>query len=286
MDTFFSYAGLEKKRRVHFYRFMQEIHQRLGELKGTADPLASAARQIAQQARLICFDEFHVSDIADAMLLGRLLQELLARGIVFVMTSNYYPDALYPSGLQRERFLPAIALLKQHLEMVHVNGKLDYRLQTLEKIDVYHHPVDAAAEAKLFQAFKRVAAAGGEPAMLEIEGRKIAAKRCAQGVAWFEFAELCAGPRAPADYIEIARRFHTVLISHIPRMSPKQAAEAKRFMGLIDEFYDRRVKLIVSAEVPPEALYDEGIDRREFTRTVSRLQEMQTHHYLSLAHLP
>lgn len=287
MDAFFSSVPLEQKKRVHFHRFMQDVHAELDTIKHHADPLVIVAQRIAQQARLICFDEFHVSDIADAMLLGRLLRELLQQGVVLVATSNHKPDELYMHGLQRSRFLPAIALLKERLDVVEIDAGIDYRLRMLERVRAYHFPLDEAAEASLIAAFSNLAS--GEAAShvpLEIEGRWIAALRTAPGVVWFEFQTICGAPRGQADYIEIARRFHTVLISGIPKMTPEQAAEARRFTWLVDEFYDRRVKLIVSAQVPPQELYLGGPHADEFDRTISRLTEMQTRQYLAQPHLP
>jgi len=287
MDVFFSSVPLEHKKRVHFHRFMQDVHAELDTIKHHADPLVIVAQRIAQQARLICFDEFHVSDIADAMLLGRLLRELLQQGVVLVATSNHKPDELYMHGLQRSRFLPAIALLKERLDVVEIDAGIDYRLRMLERVKVYHFPLDEAAEANLAGAFSSLAGGeGGNPVSLEIEGRQIATKRVAPGVVWFEFQTICGAPRGQADYIEIARRFHTVLISGIPKMAPEQAAEARRFTWLVDEFYDRRVKLIVSAQVPPQELYLGGPHADEFGRTISRLTEMQTRQYLAQPHLP
>ncbi len=287
MDAFFSSVPLEHKKRVHFHRFMQDVHAELDTIRHHADPLVIVAQRIAQQARLLCFDEFHVSDIADAMLLGRLLRELLQRGVVLVATSNHKPDKLYLHGLQRSRFLPAIALLKERLDVVEIDAGIDYRLRMLERIGAYHFPLDEAAEAGLADAFPSLSGGeGASPVSLEIEGRQIATTRTAPGVAWFEFQTICGVPRGQADYIEIARRFHTVLISGIPKMAPEQAAEARRFTWLVDEFYDRRVKLIVSAQAPPQELYLGGPHAEEFDRTISRLTEMQTRQYLAQPHLP
>lgn len=287
MDAFFSSVPFEHKKRVHFHRFMQEVHAELDTIKHHADPLVIVAQRIAQQARLLCFDEFHVSDIADAMLLGRLLRELLQQGVLLVATSNHAPDELYMHGLQRSRFLPAVALLKERLEVVEIDTGIDYRLRMLERVRAYHFPLDEAAEADLAGAFSSLAGEEGEaPVSLEIEGRRIATKCTAPGVVWFEFRTICGAPRGQADYIEIARRFHTVLISGIPQMTPEQAAEARRFTWLVDEFYDRRVKLIVSAQVPPQELYPGGPHAEEFGRTISRLSEMQTRQYLAQPHLP
>lgn len=287
MDGFFACAPVEHKKRIHFHRFMQEVHSELQGLKGVADPLISVARHIARESCLLCLDEFHVGDIADAMLLGRLLRELLAQRVVLVATSNDRPDDLYRNGLQRASFLPAIELIKEKLDVVKVDGGADYRLRILEKVEIYHFPLDEAAEANLDSAYFRLAGETGRgAAALEIAGRRVLARHLAPGVVWFDFHELCGGPRGQADYIEIARRFHTVLISGIPRMMPERGAEARRFSWLVDEFYDRRVKLIVSAEVQTSALYAGMPNAGEFARTTSRLVEMQSKQYLSLAHMP
>lgn len=287
MDVFFASVPLVRKKRVHFHRFMQEVHAELDAIKHHADPLALVAQRIAQQAHLICFDEFHVGDIADAMLLGRLLRELLKRDVVLVATSNHPPDKLYMHGLQRNRFMPVIALLKERLDVVEVDGGTDYRLRALERVRTYHSPLNEATEADLSSAFSGLTGGEGErEPSLEIEGRRIVAKRAASGVVWFDFQTLCGGPRGQADYIEIARRYHTVLISGIPQMGPEQAAEARRFTWLVDEFYDRRVKLIVSAAVPSAGLYSGGSNAGEFGRASSRLAEMQSKQYLALPHLP
>jgi cell division protein ZapE len=228
-----------------------------------------------------------VSDIGDAMLLARLLQALLDRGVVLVATSNSPPDNLYRHGLQRSRFLPAIALIKARLDVTHIDSGVDYRLRALEKVEIYHWPLDQAAESNLESAYFRLAKEAGEgPAVLDIAGRRIMANHVAPGVAWFDFREICGGPRGQADYIELARLFHTVLIANVPRMGRELAAEARRFTWLVDEFYDRRVKLILSAEAPPDQLCQEGDCAGEFARTVSRLAEMQTHRYLAEPHVP
>ena len=297
MDSFFNCAPTEKKRRLHFHRFMQDIHHRLRELQGQPDPLHIIARDIARQVRLLCLDEFQVSDITDAMIMRRLLEGLFEQGCVLVTTSNIAPDDLYRDGLQREQFLPAITLLKQNVDVIHVDGGIDYRLRLLEQAGVYHTPVNGASESKLEQAFMSIARHEGETDYpLEIENRIITARRHAKGVAWFDFMELCDGPRAQADYIELARRFHTVLISAIPQLRPARYDVARRLVWLVDEFYDRRVKLVVSAAVPPTELYaatpreeaeqlPSRLVAREFDRTASRLIEMQSRDYLSQPHL-
>jgi cell division protein ZapE len=280
MDAFFATVPLIRKTRVHFHEFMRGVHAELHELKGTADPLDEVASQIARRHRLICFDEFHVSDIADAMILYRLLERLFELNVGLVMTSNYAPDALYPDGLHRDRMLPAIALLESRLDVVHVDGGVDYRRRAMERVAAYLTPWGEAAEAALLAAFERVAEADDDDPVLTIEARAIRARRRAGGVVWFDFAVLCGGPRSQNDYLEIAARFHTVLLSNVPRMSAGQASEARRFTWLVDDLYDHRVKLLLSAEVPAAQLYPAGALANEFARTVSRLEEMQSREYL------
>lgn len=280
MDSFFAAVPLIRKTRVHFHEFMRGVHRELEEVKGTPDPLDEVARRIARRHRLICFDEFHVSDIADAMILHRLLARLFELGVGFVMTSNYRPDGLYPDGLHRERMLPAIALLKEKLDVLQVDAGTDYRRRALEHIDAYLTPLGPESDARLAQAFRSLAEAEDDDPVLTIETRQIRARRRAGGVVWFDFAVLCGGPRSQNDYLEIAAQFHTVLLSNVPALSAGQAAEARRFTWLVDILYDRRVKLILSAEVGPEALYTAGALANEFHRTASRLIEMQSKSYL------
>ena len=285
MDSFFNCAPVARKRRIHFHRFMQEIHGALREHQGAAAPMLLVARDIARDTRFICLDEFHITDITDAMMMRRLLEGLFEQGVVLATTSNYQPDDLYPNGLQRSQFLPAIELIKQNLEIVNIDGGTDYRLRELEKAGIYH--VDGAADAVMERAFRGIAHhEPGDAPELEIEGRIIRVRRHARGVAWFDFSELCGGPRGKADYIELARRYHTVLISAVPRFTPADADKLRRFMWLVDEFYDRRVKLIVTAQAYPEDLYPYAEGGGEFSRTISRLTEMQTRDYLSQPHLP
>jgi cell division protein ZapE len=283
MDVFFQSVPLTRKTRLHFHEFMREVHRELQDLKGTVDPLDELGRRIARRFRLICFDEFHVADVTDAMILHRLLQALFANRVSIVTTSNFPPDGLYPNGLHRDRILPAIELLKAQLEVVNVDAGTDYRQRTLEQVEMYHCPLGEAAEAAMGRAFERLAEARDEPAVLNIEHREIRALRRAGGVVWFDFRTLCGGPRSQNDYLELASRFHTVLLSNVPQMSPRLASEARRFTWLVDVLYDRRVKLIVSAAVPPEQLYTEGPLAHEFPRTVSRLAEMQSAEFLALA---
>ena len=276
MDAFFLCVPVVRKRRVHFHHFMREIHRELDELRGTEDPLAALAERTAERYRLICFDEFHVSDIADAMILGRYLEQVMERGVEFVMTSNYPPDGLYPNGLQRERFLPAIELIKQRLDVVAVDNGTDYRRLKMEKLKVYHVGDDAPLP-RIFAELKDVEE---EDHPLDVEGRTIPYRKRAGGLVWFDFDVLCGGARSYADYVDLAKRFHTVMLSNIPRMSPKDSDAARRFTWLVDVFYDDRVNLIVSAAAEPEELFPAGEQAAEFQRTVSRLHEMQSVEYL------
>jgi cell division protein ZapE len=286
MDCFYDAVPYRRKKRIHFHAFMQQIHRDLEKYKGEPDPMLRIADQIAREVRLLCFDEFHVSDIADAMILGRLLDGLFARGVVLVMTSNYPPDRLYPNGLQRENFLPTIALLKRHLDVLEVEAGIDYRLRALDQVEIYHHPADAAAERKMLDYFRMVAGEDGKKGgSIEVLGREIDAVRRGHGVIWFEFRTLCGGPRSQNDYLEIARGYHTVLLSHVPKMNRDQASEARRFTWLVDVFYDHRVKLIATADCAADALYTEGTQAGEFARTVSRLTEMRSRDYLAQPHI-
>jgi cell division protein ZapE len=269
-----------RKTRLHFHEFMRSVHRELDDVKGTQDPLDEVARRIAVRHRLICFDEFHVSDIADAMILHRLLSRLFELNVGFVLTSNYAPDGLYPDGLHRDRLLPAIDLLKERLDVVQVDAGIDYRQRAMEHIEAYLTPWGPEAEAALAGDFDRIAEAEDDDPLLEIESRRIRARRRAGGVVWFDFAVLCGGPRSHADYLEIAAQFHTVLLSNIPRMGAGQASEARRFTWLVDVLYDHRVKLLASAEAPPAELYTAGVLSNEFARTASRLVEMQSREYL------
>jgi cell division protein ZapE len=286
MDAFFDSVAIARKSRVHFHRFMQDIHHRLRDLQGEENPLQQIAGDIAEEYRLLCLDEFHVTDIGDAMLMRNLLEGLFDNGLVLVTTSNQTPDELYRDGLQRAQFLPAIDLIKEHLEVVQVDGGADYRLRVLEKGGVFHFPADARAETAMAATFEAIAGGQGErDPELEIEGRTIRALRTGPGVAWLRFEELCGGPRGQADYIELARRYHTVLISDVQRVGPGEADRRRRFIWLIDEFYDRRVKLILSAGAHLTELLQPAAGEVEVERTASRLVEMQTHQYLSEAHL-
>ena len=278
MDSFYLCVPLVRKRRVHFHHFMREIHRELHELKGAEDPLAAVAQRTARRYRLICFDEFHVADIADAMILGRYLEKVMELGVAFVMTSNYHPDQLYPNGLQRERFLPAIELLKSRLDVVNVDGGKDYRRLKMEKLRVYH--TGPGAEAELARIFEEMKDVEEEKQELDVEGRRIAYRKRAGGLVWFDFAVLCGGPRSYADYVDLARRFHTVILSGVPKLSAKASDAARRFTWLVDVFYDDRVKMIVAAEAQPDELFTEGENSAEFARAASRLIEMQSTEYL------
>ena len=283
MDCFFTAVPLRRKTRLHFHEFMREVHRELAELHGIADPLQELGRRVARRHRLICLDEFHVSDITDALILYRLLESLFENRVSIVTTSNFAPDELYPNGLHRDRMLPAIELLKKRLELVDVDNGVDYRQSTLQQIEIYHTPLGPAADAAMERTFEALAEARDESPLLRIEHREIRARRRAGGVVWFEFRELCGGPRSQNDYLELSTQFHTLLLSNVPQMSPRLASEARRFTWLVDVLYDRRVKLIVSAAVPAEALYTEGPLVHEFPRTVSRLREMRSSEFLALS---
>ena len=282
MDCFYNAVPIKRKTRLHFHEFMREVHRELRDLQGTVNPLDELGRRMALRYKLICFDEFHVAEITDAMILYRLLSALFDNGVGFVTTSNFAPDELYPNGMHRDRILPAIELLKANLQVLSVDNGTDYRSITLEKLKLYHMPLGETADAAMTDAFERLAEARDEDPVLNIESRKIRARRKAGGVVWFDFKTLCGGPRSQNDYLEMASQFHTVLLSDVPHMPVRMASEARRFTWLVDVLYDRRVKLIMSAAVPPEALYTEGPLAHEFPRTISRLNEMQSTQYLAL----
>jgi cell division protein ZapE len=282
MDCFFGAVPLNRKTRLHFHEFMREVHRELADLQGTVNPLDVLAKRMAKKYRLICFDEFHVADITDAMILHRLLAALFENGVGFVTTSNFKPDDLYPGGMHRDRILPAIALLNAHLEVLNVDNGTDYRRRTLDRLKLYHVPLGAQADAEMREAFNKLAESADEDPALHIESREIRARRKAGGVVWFDFKTLCGGPRSQNDYLEIATQFHTVLLSDVPQMPMRMASEARRFTWLVDVLYDRRVKLIMSAQVIPEELYTEGPLAHEFPRTASRLNEMQSKEFLDL----
>lgn len=286
MDTFYEVLPFSEKNRTHFHRFMRGVHQRLTALEGEKNPLDIIADEFARDTRVLCFDEFFVSDITDAMILAGLMEAMFRRGVVLVATSNIVPDGLYKNGLQRSRFLPAIDLLNSHTEVLNVDGGLDYRLRALERAELYHAPLDSEADKSLMRSFMSLAP---EPGLadqeLEVEGRLIPVRWLADDVAWFDFKALCDGPRSQNDYIELAREFHAVLIGDVPCFT-QQDDWARRFVNLVDEFYDRNVKLVLSAEVPLERLYGGGRLGFEFERTRSRLLEMQSHEYLAREHRP
>jgi cell division protein ZapE len=282
MDSFYLAVPLVRKRRVHFHHFMREVHRELDALKGTEDPIAALAERTARRHRLICFDEFHVADIGDAMILGRFLEQVMDRGVEFVMTSNYHPDRLYLDGLQRERFLPAIRLLKTRLDVLEVDAGVDYRRLKLQGLRAWH--TGAEAGAAMERIFGELQDVEEEHHPLDVEGRRIPCRRRAGGLVWFDFAALCGGPRSYTDYVDLAMRFHTVMLSGVPRLGPQQADAARRFTWLVDVLYDERVKLVCSAGTEPDQVFAEGGDARtaaaEFARTVSRLTEMQSAEYL------
>jgi cell division protein ZapE len=284
MDAFYDAVPYRRKRRVHFHAFMQEMHEALKDHKNENDPLIQVAADIAKKTRLLCFDEFHVSDIADAMILGRLFTGLFDKGVVVVTTSNYPPDGLYPNGLHREQFLPTIEMLKKHLDVLEVDAGVDYRLRTLEQIDAFLVPADATADNRMKSDFIAIAGNPGKSGDITVLERTIKVRRQAPGVIWFDFDVLCGGPRSQNDYLELAREHHSLFLSHVPKLSRDQSSEARRFTWLIDVLYDHRVKLVISAEVPAEELYIDGTQAQEFTRTVSRLIEMRSHEYLAEAH--
>ena len=282
MDCFYNAVLIRRKTRLHFHEFMREVHRELADLQGTVNPLDELGARMAKRFKLICFDEFHVADITDAMILHRLLAALFNNGVGFVTTSNFKPDDLYPGGLHRDRILPAIDLLNAKLEVINVDNGTDYRRRTMEQVKLYHSPLGPDADAQMEDAFTRLAETHDEDTVLHIEAREIRARRRAGGVVWFDFKTLCCGPRSQNDYLEIATQFHTVLLSSVPQMAVRNASEARRFTWLVDVLYDRRAKLIMSAEVLPEELYTEGPLAHEFPRTVSRLNEMQSVEFLAL----
>jgi cell division protein ZapE len=281
MDCFYQAVPLQRKTRLHFHEFMREVHRQLHELKGVSDPLEVLAKRMSRKHRLICFDEFHVADVTDAMILYRLLDAMFRNRMSIITTSNFHPDGLYPNGLHRDRILPAIELLKSQLEVVNVDSGNDYRRRTLELANLYLTPLNEDTGKEMGAIFDKLAETADEDPNLNIEHRILKARRRAGGVVWFDFQTLCGGPRSQNDYLELASRFHTVMLSDVPHMPVRMASEARRFTWLIDVMYDRKCKLVISAEVPPEQLYTEGPMSHEFPRTVSRLNEMQSKEYLS-----
>lgn len=297
MDLFFHAAPVEKKRRVHFHAFMQEVHAEIFRYRqlaeddaekkaGGDDPIRPTAKKIAKSAWLLCFDEMQVSDVADAMILGRLFEKLFQRGVVIVATSNRHPDDLYKGGLNRQLFLPFIALFKEKLDVLHLAASRDYRLQRIARSPVWFSPMSAKSTLALDHAWNLLTDdAEGEPAEIELLGRKLMVPVQARGVARFTFGELCEQPLGPADFLAIAKNFHTVMIDNIPTLSPAKRNEAKRFVTLVDALYEAKTKLLATADAPPETLYPEGEGAFEFQRCVSRLNEMQSEDYRALPHI-
>ena len=287
VDLFFEQLGTLPRLRLHFHRFMGEVHAQLRRLGEVSDPLERVAEDLAGRCRLLCLDEFFVADIGDAMLLARLLEGLFTRGVVLVTTSNTPPAELYRDGLQRARFLPAIALLQRHCVVHELAGDTDWRLRALEQAPVYHLARGAEADRLLGEVWSRLTQeAAARPAEVELNGRAIPARACHEGIAWFAFAALCDGPRAVADYIELARDFHTLLLQDVPRFDGSNDDPARRFVHLVDEVYDRNVNLVLSAAAEPTTLYRGDRLQHEFQRTTSRLIEMQSHDYLARPHRP
>lgn len=285
MDLFYETLPFDNKLRIHFHRFMARIHDGLREHKAQTDPLADIARQWARDFRVLCLDEFYVSDIADAMLLSGLLQGLFTGGVTLVTTSNVAPDRLYWDGLQRARFLPAIALLQSKLDILHVGGQQDYRLGKLERSELYAYPLDATTDPQMEKNFERIGGGGTLPQYIRIHGRELQSRRRSDDLIWFDFAELCAQPRSTLDYIHLAHTFNTVLLSNVPVMTDETPDQARRFINLIDEFYDRNVKMLITAEAAIDELYQGKRLAFEFARTRSRLTEMQSRDYLARPHL-
>jgi cell division protein ZapE len=285
VDLFYDTLPLAEKRRTHFHRFMREIHAALRTHAGQRDPLAAIAREWRRQYRVLVLDEFFVSDIGDAMLLARLLDRLFAAGLVLVTSSNTPPAQLYKDGLQRARFEPAIAAIQQHCVVLHLDSPQDYRLRALTRSPVYRQPLDGQSDAWLQSRWQELSAGcPREPGPLQVDGRAIPTRALAEGLAWFDFDALCAGPRAAADYIEVAREFHTVLVGGIPVLDARQDDATRRFITLVDELYDRHVNLVCTADAPPPALYVGERLAGAFERTASRLIEMRSAEYLALEH--
>lgn len=294
MDMFFDVSTVEDRKRVHFHGFMQEVHKRMhnfreavkaGKASESTDPMVALSRVITDQAWLLCFDEFHVTDIADAMILGRLFEALFESGVVVVATSNRHPTDLYKDGLQRDTFLPFIDMLGENLEVLELEAGIDYRLDRLKTMEVFLTPVNAETDARLEQDFQSLSIGGRpEPVTLNVQGREIEIPKVAEGVAMVDFGDLCEKPLGAGDYLAIAESFHTLLLRGIPKLGPEKRNEAKRFVTLIDTLYESKVNLICSAEAPPEKLYTEGDGAFEFERTVSRLMEMQSEDYLKIPH--
>ncbi|MDX1491206.1 MAG: cell division protein ZapE [Pseudohongiellaceae bacterium] len=289
MDVFFESLPFSAKMRTHFHRFMQRVHAELAQLKQQKNPLELVADKIAQEARVLCFDEFFVSDIGDAMILGGLLEHLIDRGVTLVATSNIEPSGLYENGLQRERFLPAIALLQSRTDIVKLDSATDYRLRSLKQARIYYSPLGEQADAELSKSFNALASEHAEKSSavsIDVLGRQILARECAEDVIWFDFKHLCGGPRSAYDYIELAKLYHAVILSDVPELDAPKDDMAKRFISMVDEFYDRNVKLIIAAQVPLLELYSGTALAFAFERTTSRLLEMQSEEYLAREHRP
>lgn len=289
MDNFFESLPFPQKMRMHFHRFMRRVHSELKQLDGQKNPLQKVADIIAAETKVICFDEFFVYDITDAMILGTLMSELFERGVVLVATSNIVPDGLYKDGLQRARFLPAIELLKKYTQVINVDGGVDYRLRALEQAELYHTPLDEQADVSLQKGFRSLLSSPSDEKLnqvLIVEGREIYSRYSAEGIVWFDFDAICDGPRSQNDYIELSKEYHSVFISNVPALGRANDDQARRFVNLVDEFYDRHVKLVLSAALPLAELYSDGKLNFEFQRTVSRLLEMQSHEYLGMEHRP
>lgn len=286
MDAFYDSLPFPHKQRTHFHRFMLDVHERRRTYSHKRDPLKLVALEISHQVRVLCFDEFYVSDIADAMMLGRLVEYLFDEGVTLVATSNCAPDELYKDGLQRQNFVPAIERLKKSLRVLNVDGGVDYRLRALTRVQLYLSPSDADAEARMTQWFADIAPEPGvADVTIQVQGRSLRTRRRADGVVWFDFAEICETARSAADYIQLAREYHTVLLSRVPQLNAENEDGARRFINLVDEFYDRGVKLVLAAAVPQDQLYAGRKLRFEFKRTLSRLKEMQSEEYLAKPHL-
>lgn len=285
MDLFYACVPYKRKRRIHFHHFMSEVHHELKRLADARDPLIALADKIEKSTRLLCFDEFHVTDIADAMILGRLLEAMFERGVVMIITSNSAPDDLYPNGLQRQKFLPAIELIKRNLKIIHVDSGNDYRLREMAHAPLYMLSSDPENPQRMLAIFQRLSAGiVQEQTSLQVAGRSIPVHRLSARVAWFDFAVICSGPRSQEDYLEIARRYPVIFISGIPQLGSVHAASAQRLIWLVDILYDNRVKLVALSDVPVQALCSDPEKAGEFARTTSRLIEMQTQSYLELPH--
>lgn len=291
MDIFFDVLPIESKIRIHFHRFMREIHNDLSKLESKKNPLKIIANNISKNIDVICFDEFFVNDIGDAMILAGIFTELFDSGVCLVATSNVHPDSLYCDGLQRQRFIPAINLIKKYTEIYHLDGENDYRLKTLEGANLFYYPLNAESDLNLMKAFeklvpnmKRIFDNAKANISIKIDGRKIPVKFVFDDVVWFNFFDICDGPRSQNDYMEIAKEFHTVFLSEVPRFDSQSEDLVRRFIYLIDIFYDRKIKLMISSEVSIHNLYQDGKFLFEFQRTISRLQEMQSNEYLAAQH--